>query len=270
MKSLLVPLLLGLASCIPRGVVNSSTFETLSEPNSLSFGKPKTKTAAITDLRVRLLGGGPEEGDGAVFPAGTTGIWCGFEAANIKQGSLITLTWLQDGVELSTSTFGDVAGQHSLSTHLESDAPLPAAGYNAVVKIDGAWAAQIAFYIEGEIETEQPGEPRVHDIVIRDDVCPETWQANGNGQTRLGQGTEAVHLCLEFDDMPDGSELEVRWFRNSSPREPLAVTAFNPAGSGALTAMYVPPEISVPNGGYHVAVQLGRQRLARVNFIVGQ
>lgn len=206
-----------------------------------------------------------------LFAESTASVVCSLSVSGLRPGTKIAVRWQRSGQVLATNNLVTTRDTRTLWADLSSDAPLGSGTFEVAVLIRGNVEASGSFRIAGQPEPQRPTtqDPRVFDLTLAsgDDECiPESTGRQPSAATFTGN-VNAVHICLQYEYIRRGQQLEVRWYQSSSSRQPLAVTSYSPTGSGDLSASYAHDD-GVQPGSYHVAVVLDGREQGRVRFTV--
>jgi hypothetical protein len=233
-------------------------------------GAPKeARPSTISALRFRASDGGPWLMS-PVLPVDTSRVVCRFAVRGVAPGREVVVVWRRGTQELVRTEHLVDRDTRTLSSQVDAESPLGSGTYEVEVRVADRRAASTSFRIAGE---DQPAPaaasrqgPRVFDLTLAREACA-AGPSSRRQVTKMARGVTTVHLCLKFEGIRRGQRLDVRWHRRSSASEPLAVTTFNPDGSGQLSAAYNAEE-PLPAGRYEVVVVLGGRQLARERFVV--
>ena len=206
-----------------------------------------------------------------VLPEATAAVYCSFDVAGLAPGTRVSVVWRRAGRELARTGHEATRHTRNLASELVSDEPLGSGSYEVEVLVDGRTEATTSFRIAGSDRPEPaasaPGRPRVVALSLSASDCVPEGPARPATPVRFALGVGTIRLCLEFEDVPEGQTMEVRWYRSAVPRAPLAVTTHRPEGGGELTASFTDTGLLRP-GAHHVAVHLEGRELARARFLI--
>jgi hypothetical protein len=210
-----------------------------------------------------------------VFPAWTATVYCTFDVHGLSNGTTINVLWRRAGRDVARNAFVVAQGTRTISTELASDDPLEPGSYDVEVRVGDRTEARTTFRIAGDeraqleaiVETQISSIPRVFNLTLSTEECVAAPAPRSQAVTTFRQGIDAVHLCLEYENIGRGSQLVVRWFRGTTEGDPIATTTYRPSDSGELSALYA-EDNGVPSGTYHVVITLDGNEVARTRFVV--
>lgn len=202
------------------------------------------------------------------FPQGTSRVFASFELTGVQARARVRVHWRHEGRELGRNDLVATEQTRTLTAELASDAALPTGDYVVDVRVAGLPEARTTFRIaEGSSAEEgtEPNGPDVSALRLSTDQCVPSEEDEGEEAPSFGSEVRQVWLCLIYEHVDSGQELEVRWRRCQA--EVMAATTFSPEGSGELSASFT-HEPSLPPGEYRAEIILDGREVARAPFVV--
>jgi hypothetical protein len=238
-------------------------------------GGPSTgiRPPSVAQLRIIAPDGPPAntDGDQPRFARGTSSLRALFATENLTPANSLTVHWRVGRRVLTRTAFDALDGNNELSANLASDAPLPAGEYVVEVHLDGTPVLSRAFVVEGSAPAASArshrtsGVARVSGMLVTSESCSAAGPPGVPSVPTLRGDSDVFYLCLRYENLRSGTPLEVRWYQNDFPEEPMVVTSFRPSGSGSLSASFM-PDNRLPPGAYYVAVAVGSDEVERADF----
>jgi hypothetical protein len=207
-----------------------------------------------------------------LFSDTTTTVSCGFDVRGLAPGTKISVDWRRAGQVLATTELVTSRDTRALSADLVVESPLAAGTYEVEIRVGGHVEATSTFRVAGvdaaTLPPPRPATPRVFDLTLSADECvPAPSAPRAAAPPTFSGGVAAVQLCLQYENIPEGQRLVVRWYLSSS-RQPLSETTYQPSGSGELSDAYAYSEGPIPPGAYHATVLLGAREVGRARFVI--
>jgi hypothetical protein len=165
---------------------------------------------------------------------------------------------------VATTDLGEVSGRRVLSATLDAPAALDSGEYTVEVQVRGQQRATATFTVLGGVT----GGGRVVDLVLTRAIDRRTHRPSAAPTTSFRGDEETIYLCISHERLGSGDVVEVRWFQDEYPDEPMAVSTVPASGTGSLAASLSPDE-PLPAGDYHADVVLRGRTVASVPFTVG-
>jgi hypothetical protein len=126
------------------------------------------------------------------------------------------------------------------------------------------WPAVI---VVEEPDPDEDGDPRVDNLTLTTVVDPSSGLPAGPPLDQVRGDEPVLYISLTFWRMPPGRRLEVCWFDDGLPGEPIASSAFEVSGRGSLAVSLAPGD-PLGLGPYHVEVRSDGAVLATLRFEV--
>lgn len=225
-----------------------------------------TATAVVEELAVyRSLDrrGRPQGQPVDRLDAGPRSLHGVFRIRGAGPGTAVRVVWTCDGARAAVTELGEVEGDRSLSASIGgSSSPLPNGEYRVEVHVNGARSATSRFSIGVS-----GGPQRLSDLALTTAVDPRTQRPSTSPQTTFTGAEPTLYLCIRYEGLPAGASLEVRWFQDSFPDEPMSVSTVRAQRSGSMSASFS-PDAPLPAGAYHADVVLAGEVLGTAAFTV--
>ena len=202
-----------------------------------------------------------------VLSPGSRRVHCALVVTGGTSETRLEVRWLRGGSRLSTGYLG-VSGsdRQELVATLDRPEGLTAGLYRVEVATDGRVVRSGSFTVEEESPAAGSG-PRVSNLVLTTAVEARTGRPTGPPLTTVRGDESVLFLTLTFAGMPDDDTLEVRWYRDAQPGEPLASGTYAVAGRGSLAASFEPGD-PLAVGAHHVDVVRAGAVLRTLAFTV--
>ncbi len=223
---------------------------------------------SVSPLEFRVdQGGRPVDPPTTVMPPGTRRVHAAFVASGAGPETRLEVRWTHAGARLATSHLAVPAGDAPrLEVSLERTAPLAAGLYRVEVSASGSLLRAGTFTVLGDPEPGTVG-PRVENLVLSREADERTGRPTGPHLTAVWTDEPVLYLTFRFAGMGEGDRLEVRWHRDATPGEPLAVGTFEVGQRGSLAASLEPGEPLEP-GPHHADVVRAGTVLGTRRFVV--
>lgn len=223
---------------------------------------------SVSPLEFRAdAGGRPVDPPSTVLPAGTRRVHGAFTVRGASAETRLEVRWIHAGTRLATSHLGVPAGEAPrLEVSLERTEPLVAGLYRVEVSAAGSLLRASTFTVLGEAEAGATG-PRVENLVLSREADERSGRPTGPHLTAIWPDEPVLYLTFRFAGMGEGDRLEVRWIRDATPGEPIAVGTFEVGRTGSLAASLEPGEPLEP-GPHHVDVVRAGAVLGTRRFVV--
>jgi hypothetical protein len=208
--------------------------------------------------------GQPRGRPSRTFPARTKSVHCAFLVSGASPGTAVTVRWMLGASVVATTDLGEVSGRRVLSATLDAPAALDSGEYTVEVQVHGQQRATATFTVLGGVT----GGGRVVDLVLTRAIDRRTHRPSAAPTTNFSGDEETIYLCISHERLGSGDVVEVRWFQDDYPDEPMAVSTVPASGTGSLAASLSPDE-PLPAGDYHADVVLRGRTVASVPFTVG-
>lgn len=206
-----------------------------------------------------------------LFSDTTTTVSCGFDVRGLAPGTKILVDWRRAGQVMATTELVTTRDTRALSADLVVETPLAAGTYEVQIRVGDRVEATSTFRVAGVDTSAQPpprpAAPRVFDVTVSVDDCAPSPAAAGGAVPTFSGGVASVQLCLQYENIPEGQRLVVRWYQGTARSRPLAENTYEPSGSGELSDAFVYSE-AIPPGSYNVVVLLGNREVGRARFVV--
>lgn len=194
------------------------------------------------------------------FDLGTRSLHCAFRIAKAPPGTRVTVAWLREGSREATTELGIISGDRNLSASIGGGETLPAGDYRVEVLLNGAPRARSDFVIGTLTNTAV-----VSELALTTSINPRSQRPAAPPGARFDGSESTIYLCLRYDGMTSGDDIEVRWIQDSSSDEPMAVSTVRTGRSGRLAASFA-PDSPLPTGTYHADVVVGGEIVETVEF----
>jgi hypothetical protein len=206
-----------------------------------------------------------------LFSDTTTTVSCGFDVRGLAPATKISVDWRHAGQVIATTELVTQRDTRALSTDLVVETPLASGTYEVEIRVEGRVEATSSFRVAGGDQPAEPAQhpstPRVFGLTVTVDDCASSSAAAGGAGPTFSGGVASVQLCLQYENIPEGQHLVVRWYQGSARSRPLAENTYEPSGSGELSDSYAYSEAIAP-GSYSVVVLLGNREVGRARFVV--
>jgi len=231
---------------------------------------PATEVARVG--QVRLVGvlnsrGRPVKGNLRRFSDETRAVHCAILVKQAPTGTQVGVRWSKGDHQLHETDLGQVEGRRlRLWASLETVQNLPAGQYSVQILVNGAPVRTRHFRIGGPRRVRhQP--PSVSALRLTRSVHPRTRQPRGEAITDFDGEVEELYLTIRYVGMTNDPPIEVRWYQDTHPDQPMVSSAFPVSGTGNLAASFS-PDGPMPAGAYRVDVLRGEEVLDSYPFVV--